>query len=179
MTATLTKEPVARTESRPAPKGLITFVAILAFVVGFGAIAGGIFGAWYTYDQAVAQDITTPDDAVIAETPVRGPFTLWAQSDIITHHQRDRTAGLYYAQMPRQVEQLDEAGNVVLDEAGEPVMVSNEARMSWLNATTLTTSLGLGILAYAFSFFAIFVGVVFVAMGFLFWKLRSVKLATV
>ena len=94
---------------------------IIALVVGFGAIAGGIFGAWYTWDQAVAQDVTTPDDAAIPEATVRGPFTMWAQSDIITHHQLDSTEGLYYSQMDREVPAVDENGEAVLDENGEPV----------------------------------------------------------
>lgn len=50
-----------------------------------------------------SKDITTPGDAAIAETPVRGPFTMWAQADIITQHQLDRTERLYYAQMDRMV----------------------------------------------------------------------------
>lgn len=178
MTATLERK-AETSEARPTlSRGLVSFVAILAFVVGFGAIAGGVFGAWYTYDQAAAQDITTPDDAAIPEAAVRGPFTMWAQSDIINFHQLERTGGLYYAQMPRMVEQLDENGNVVLDEAGEPVMVTNDARMSWITATALTTSLGLGILAYAFSFFALFAGLVFVGLGTVLWKLRGTQVTS-
>lgn len=173
-----TREPlpaayVARTPSRT----LVTWVAILSFVVGFGAILGGIGGAWYTYDQAATQDITTPDDAVIPSTPVRGPFTMWAQADIINQHQLDRTDGLYYAQMERMVPQLDEAGEPVLDEAGEPVMVPNEARASWINATALTTALQAGILAYALAAMAFAFGVVFVLNGFLFWNLRPVRMS--
>ncbi len=150
-----------------------TWVAIFAMVVGAISVFGGIFGAAYTWDQAVDQNITTPDDAVIAETPVRGPFTMWSQSDIITHHQLDRTEGLYYAELDRRVPQLDEAGNVVLDENGEAVMVPNEARASWLTATTLTTSLGLGILAYAFSAFAIVMGITMFLVGLVLYRLRT------
>ena len=63
---------------------LLMFAGIMAIVVGVGSVGGGISGAWYTYDQAVAQYVVTPDDAVIPETPVRGPFTSAAQADIIT-----------------------------------------------------------------------------------------------
>jgi hypothetical protein len=146
---------------------------IVAIVVGIGSTAGGIFGAWYTYDQAVAQNVVTPDDAVIPETPVRGPFTMWAQSDIITHHQLENTDGLYYAEMERMVPQLDENGAAVLDENGEPVMVPNEARASWINATTLTTALGLGIVSYALAAFALAVGVTLVLAGFAFLHIRK------
>ena len=151
---------------------LLMTAAILALAVGFGSMVGGVFGAWYTWDQAVVQDIVTPDDAVIPETPVRGPFTMWAEADIITHHQLDRTEGLYYAQMDRFVPMLDENGSVVLDEVGEAVMVPNEARASWFNATTLTTALSLGIVSYALSAFAFAVGLTLVFAGFVFLYIR-------
>jgi hypothetical protein len=152
---------------------LLLLASILAFTVGFGSMAGGAFGIWYTWDQAVAQDVTTPDDAVIPETAVRGPFTMWAQADIITHHQLDRTEGLYYSQMDRLVPAVDENGEVVLDENGEPEMVANQARASWLDATTLTTALSLGILSYALAGLAIAVGLTLVFFGFVFLKIRN------
>lgn len=152
----------------------VLFIAgIMALVVGIGSVAGGLFGVWYTYDQAVAQSVVTPDDAVIPETPVRGPFTMWAQSDIITHHQLESTEGLYYAEMERTVPQLDEAGQPVFDENGEPVLVPNEARASWINATALTTALGLGIVSYALSAFAIVTGLTLIIAGFAFFHLRK------
>ena len=55
----------------------------------------------YTWNQAAAENITTPDDAIFPEVPVRGPLSMYAQSDIITHHQLDSTGGLRYAAMPR------------------------------------------------------------------------------
>jgi hypothetical protein len=152
---------------------VLAIAGVLAFVVGFGSLAGGLFGIWYTYDQAVAQDVTTPDDAVIPETPVRGPFTMWAQSDIITHHQLDSTEGLYYSQMERLVPEVDETGEVVLDENGEAVMVPNPARASWIPATTLTTALGLGIISYALSGFAVALGVTLIVIGYTFFHIRK------
>jgi hypothetical protein len=165
----VTKEEI----SAPRKAYVLLTAAIVAFVVGFGSFAGGLFGAWYTWDQAVAQDVTTPEDAVIPETPVRGPFTMWAQSDIIMHHQLENTGGLYYAQMPRTIPQVDENGEAVLDENGEQVMVPNEARASWLNATTLTSALGLGIVAYALSAFAMVIGLTMVMIGFVFLYIRK------
>lgn len=152
---------------------LFAAVAIFAMVVGGFSLIGGIFGAIYTYNQASVQNITTPEDATIANAPVRGPLTMWSQSDIITHHQLDRTGGLYYAEMDREVPQVDEDGNVVLDENGEPVMVPNEARASWVTATTLTTALGLGILSYAVSAFAIVVGLTLLLLGWTVLRFRN------
>ena len=154
-------------------KSLVLLIAaFLTLAVGIGSFAGGVFGAWYTWDQAVAQDVTTPEDAAIPNTPVRGPFTMWAQSDIIMHHQLDNTDGLYYSQMPREVPAVDESGAAVLDENGEQVMVPNEARASWINATALTTALNQGILAYALSAFAIVIGLTMTFIGFVFLHIR-------
>ena len=185
MSSTTTRYPAAEELSVASPSlrmslgspKLLAAIAIFAMLIGAGSVLGGIGGAIYTWDQAAAQDITTPGDAAIAEGPVRGPFTMWAQSDIITHHQLDSTEGLYYSQMERMVPAVDEDGNALLDENGEQVMVPNEARASWITATALTTSLGLGILAYAVSAFAIVVGLVLLAMGWVVLRLRRATVA--
>lgn len=173
MTATEVRRPPVNESKASKTTWFLAIAGILALVVGFASFTGGLFGVWYTYDQAAAQNVVTPDDAAIPETPVRGPFTMWAQADIITHHQLENTDGLYYAEMEREVPQLDEAGQPVLDENGEPVMVPNEARASWLTATTLTTALGLGILSYALSGFAIAVGVTLIVAGYAFLRIRK------
>jgi hypothetical protein len=166
--------PAPAVELQLRPNRLFTFVAILAMVVGVGSILGGVGGATYTFRQAAAENITTPDDAVLAEVPVRGPLSMWAESAIITEHQLASTEGLRYAEMERMVPMVDEAtGEVVLDEAtGEPVMVPNAARASWVTATSLTTALGLGILAYALSALAIVVGLTLAALGLVVLRLR-------
>jgi hypothetical protein len=172
MTATVKQDRAFKAETAHKKSFVLLLAAILAMAVGVGATAGGIFGAWYTWDQAVAQDVVTPDDAAIPETPVRGPFTMWAQADIITQHQLEGTDGLYYAQMDREVPEIDENGEAVLDENGEAVMVPNEARSSWLNATTLTTALSLGVLSYALATFAIVVGLTLIVVGYVFLHIR-------
>ena len=134
-----------------ARRRLMAVVGILTFVVGIGSFAGGVFGAVYTWNQAAQENITTPDDAVFPEVPVRGPMSLYAQANIIEHHQLESTDGLRYAEMPRQVPQLDDAGNQAIGHDGQPVMVANAARSSWITATTLTTALNLGLLAYGLS----------------------------
>lgn len=156
---------------------LFGVIAIFAMVVGLGSVLGGIGGATYTYQQAAVQDITTPEDAVFAEVPVRGPLSMWAQSDIITKHQLDSTGGLYYSQMEREVPVVDEAGEPVLDEAGEPVMEPNQARLSWIDATALTTSLNMGVMAYALSAFAIVAGLVMFSLGWVVLRLRRATVA--
>lgn len=173
MTA-ITIDRVTEPEVTPHKKSVVLLTAgILALSVGLGAVLGGVFGAWYTWEQAAVQNIVTPDDAVIPETPVRGPFTMWAQVDIINHHQLDSTDGLYYAEMDRMVPGVDEAGEPMLDDDGQAVMVPNQARASWFNATTLTTALSLGIISYALSAMAVAVGLTLAAAGYVFLYIRK------
>lgn len=172
MTATIEKTSSTVETAAPRRGFILLLAGILSLAVGIGSMAGGVFGAWYTWDQAVTQDVVTPNDAVIADTPVRGPFTMWAQADIINQHQLNRTDGLYFAQMDRTVPMVDESGAVVLDEAGEVVMVPNEVRASWLDATTLTTALSLGIVSYALATFAFVVGLTLVVSGLVFLYIR-------
>ena len=133
-----------------SPSKLLTIVAILAFVVGGFSVIGGLGGAVYTYQQAAAENVTTTGDAAIADTPVRGPLTMWAQADIITEHQLDTTDGQRFAEMDRE----------------DPV------RASWFDATTLTTALSLGIISYAFSAFAIAMGAMMILIGLVIHRLR-------
>jgi hypothetical protein len=162
---------------RSRPRVLL-IAALAAFVIGLGSIGGGVAGAVYTYNQAATENVVTPDDASIPGAEVRGPFTMKAQVDIIREHTLERTGGLYYAEMPRTVEQVDDNGNVVLDENGEPATVPNTARELWLTATGLTTALNLGIMAYALAAFAIVVGLALVVNGVVFLSLRKSSLST-
>jgi hypothetical protein len=174
MTATFKKEQLVMADTPDMKKSVTLLLAgILALVVGFGAMAGGVLGAWYTWDQAAAQEIVTPDDAAIPGAEVRGPFTMWAQADIITQHQLENTDGLYYAQMDRVVPQVDDNGEVVLDENGEAVMIPNAARASWMNATTLVTALSLGVVSYALATFALVVGLTLAVTGYVFLYIRK------
>jgi hypothetical protein len=157
---------------------MFAVVALVAIVVGLGSVLGGLGGMIYTYQNAAVENINTPADARIAEAPVRGPLTMWAQADIITTHQLNRTEGLRYAEMPQRVPQLDDAGNPVIGDDGEPVLIPNAARASWINATALTTVLSLGIMAYALSLFAIVMGVSVAGLGWVVLRLsRSPLLA--
>ena len=160
-----------------ARRRLLAIVGIFTLVMGIGSLAGGIFGAAYTWNQAASENITTPDDAIFPEVPLRGPLSMYAQADIIEHHQLDATEGLRYSEMSRQVASLDEAGNPIIGADGEPVMVANAARASWVNATALITALNVGLLAYALSAFALVVGLTMIASGVTFLSLRKALIA--
>jgi len=146
--------------------------SLLVIITGIVLVGGGIWGIAFTYTNVARENITTPDDASIPGVPMRGPFTLKAQADIIRVHTLRMTEGKTFSEMPRQIPKIDETGKLVVDEDGKTVMAANTARDIWITATTLITALNLGIFAYAFSavvllfgFFSIWTGVIFYALG--------------
>lgn len=148
--------------------------AVILFVSGAVMIIGGVGGIIYTHASVVAEDITTSKDATIPLAPVSGPLTLKSQADVIRMHTMTSTGGKTFAQMPRTLPVLDEAGNPVLDEKGAPTTMPNKLRESWFNATTLITALNLGILTYAFSLLSIVLGFLFIINGYVFLLLRQI-----
>lgn len=156
-------------------KKLLITSSILAVITGLLMVSGGLWGISFTYKNVAQEKITTPSDATISNTPVRGPLTLKSQADIIRHHTLATTGGKTYAEMPRQVQKVDADNKPVVDEKGAPVMVPNTARDMWLTATTLTTALNLGIVTYLFAGLIILFGFISVWTGVVFYLLSRTK----
>jgi hypothetical protein len=132
-------------------KKLLKVSAGLAIVAGLVLVAGGVWGICFTYQNIVQENITTPADASIPSTPVRGPFTLKAQADIIREHTLKSTGGQTFAEMPRE----------------------DSARDIWITATTLITALNLGILTYVFSGLILLFGLISIWTGIVFYVLSK------
>ncbi len=128
-------------------------------------VVAGVGAAVYTYQNITREKIVTPKDASIPNAAVRDPLTLKSQADIIRYHTLKATKDKTYAEMPQQVPQVDASGSAVLGKDGKPVMVPNTARNIWVTATTLTTALNQGIMAYMLAVFAILIGVVLIWLG--------------
>ena len=154
-------------------KKILGFSAVLAIGVGIVMVVAGVWGIAFTYTNVARENITTPADAPIPNAPVRGPMTLHAQATIIREHVLHTTAGKTYSEMPQKVAKLDAVGSAVLDEKGEPVMVSNDARNIWITATTLITALHLGIITYVFSGLIVCLGLISVWTGVIFLILKK------
>lgn len=138
-------------------KKLLKISSFLAITAGIIFVIGGIWGIVFTYKNVTQEKIVTPSDASIPEQPVRGPFTLKAQADIIRKHTLESTGGKTYAEMPRE----------------------DENRSRWITATTLTTALNLGILSYAFSALFVLLGCISIWTGIVFRALsRNNKLVS-
>lgn len=152
-------------------KKLLKVSSYFAIVAGIVLVMGGVWGLCFTYKNVVQENIVTPDDASRPRMAVRGPLTLKSQADIIRYHTLNTTLGKTYAEMPRQIEKVDESGKTILDKDGNPVMIANEARNIWITATTLTTALHLGIVTYIFSGLIVLFGFVSIWTGVVFYYL--------
>lgn len=148
-------------------KKILKFSSVVTVVIGIGLVVVGIWGIFFTYQSIAQENIITPADASISQKPVRGPFTLMAQAQVIRKHTLSMTEGKTFAEMPRQIAKLDEKGQPILDTENKPVMEDNTARDIWITATTLTTALNLGILTYAFSSLVALFGLVLILVGIL------------
>ncbi len=134
-------------------KKLLSVSSWLAILVGILMVVGGVWAIAFTYQNIAREKVVTPKDAFIPNAPLRGPFTLKAQADVIRKHTLTMTDGKTYAEMSRE----------------------DEGRDVWITATTLTTALNLGILTYLFSGLIILFGLISIWTGMVFRALRNTK----
>ena len=151
---------------------ITTFSLVL---IGIILIISGFCGIGYISYKVAKENITTPSDAFIPNTKVRGPFTLIAQAEIIRHHVLKITGGKTYSEMPSKIPVINSDGTSVLDADGKPTMIDNSARDIWITANTLITALNLGVISYAFSGLVFVLGVGFLLIGVTFRNIIKIK----
>ncbi len=132
-------------------KKLLITSSILAITAGIILVVGGAWALVFTYQNVAQENIVTPEDASIPNTPVRGPLTLHSQANIIREHLLKKTEGKTYAEMSRE----------------------DEKRPQWITATTLITALHLGIITYLFSGLIILFGLISIWTGIVFGALSK------
>lgn len=148
---------------------LVLVVGIIFALVGLGTIGAGIYIRSFVHEQLTAQNIVTPDDASIPNTPVDSVATALSMANIIQHHAAESSGGLTYAQMGRfSVESGEPAGTnnaaeALLDANGKPV--PNGARNTQLTAAGLVTSLSLSAMALGMSWGVMALGLGFTLLG--------------
>lgn len=117
--------------------------AIASIVLGVLLIVGG--GAtWILVSSTLGeQNITTSDDACLADKPVNGPFTAYCQAKIIEDHTLESTNGLHYAELGRDDPLRDLA----------------------MRSAFLQSSLFTSILAFGVAAMAVGMGLIFILIG--------------
>jgi len=123
------------------PRVLGTVVAVVGILM---VLAGGV--TWFVVtDQLEAESITVSDDAdFLAGDEVDGPFSAYAQAQVINKHALEATGGKTYAEL----------------EQDDPT------RETAMQASFLRASLFTSVVAYGVALMAIGVGVAFVLIGF-------------
>jgi hypothetical protein len=126
-------------------KVLGTLVALIGVVM---VVAGGI--TWYMVQDNLSQArITVAEDAdFLAGDEVNGPFSAYAQAQIIDKHALEATGGKTYAELDREDPLRDTA----------------------MNASFLRASLFTSVVAFGVAVMAIGVGIALVLVG---WALMS------
>jgi len=118
-------------------------------------VAGAILslagiGTWFmVQSQLAAEQITVADDAAfLAGDEVNGPFSAYAQADIINQHALESSNGMTYAELDRE----------------DPV------RATMMNASFLRASLFTSVVAFGVAAMAFGMGILFILVG---WALRK------
>jgi hypothetical protein len=142
---------VAATE-RPSTKS-VRVLAILVMVAGLILMIAGVVTWFVVRDQLAAEQIVVSDDADrFAGQEVNGPFTAYAQADVINQHALDASGGKTYAQLDQD----------------DPV------RSTVMTASFLRASLYTSVVAFGVAFFAFGIGIVMILIG---WALMRVERA--
>ena len=137
------------TSTRSDGGGTVRMLGMVIIVAGAILSLAGI-GTWFmVQSQLAAEDITVADDAAfLAGDEVDGPFSAYAQADIINHHALESSGGMTYAELDRE----------------DPV------RATMMNASFLRASLFTSVVAFGVAAMAFGMGILFILVG---WALRK------
>ena len=145
--STETRTPAASTSSTSTARMLGLIVLIAGAVLSLAGIA-----TWFTVQsQLAAENITVAEDAsFLAGDEVNGPFSAWAQADIINQHALESSGGETYATLDRE----------------DPV------RATMMNASFLRASLFTSVVSFGIAAMAFGMGILFMLVG---WALRKLS----
>ena len=134
---------MARRSGRTRTVGLVVILAGVVF-----AVAGVV--TWFIVaDQLGAENITVSEDAdFLAGSDVTGPFSAYAQAQVINKHALEETGGKTYAELDRD----------------------DPARQTAMQASFLRSSLFTSVVAFGVAALATVLGVLLVLIG---WALRD------
>jgi hypothetical protein len=119
-------------------------VSTISVVVGAIALVVGVSVYFTVRSQLSAQHITVSSDAsMMAGQPVTGPFTAYAQAEVLNTHALEAGNGKTYAELPQ----------------GDP------ARNTVMTANFLQASLYTSVVAFGLSFLIAALGIMFILLG--------------
>lgn len=146
--AAIVSEPAPTTEAAPQPSARsvsrVRWIGIAVIVAGAIFSIAGVITWIVVQTQLEDEEITVSDDADrFAGDQVDGPFTAYAEADVIEEHALEASDGLTYAQLDRD------------DPRRETVMTA-----SFLRASLFTS-----VVAFGVAFMAFGLGLVLILIG--------------
>jgi hypothetical protein len=131
--------------------GAIKVLSIIVMVAGLVLMIAGVVTWFVVRDQLAAEQIVVSDDAdFLAGEPVEGPFTAYAQAEVINDHALEASGGLTYAQLDQD------------DPVRQTVMTA-----SFLRASLFTSIVSFGVAVFAFG-----MGILMILIG---WALLRIE----
>jgi len=148
--------------------GWISLIAGIVFI-----LAGGVVWGLVTSELA-AQKITVSDDApFLAGDDVNGPFSAYAEAEVIDMHASASTEGRTYAELGALVRQAEADGD-------EDLAAELQAqRTTVMNASFLRSSLFTSVVAYGVCALVMGLGVLLIVQGIAFRRLGTEPVAAV
>jgi len=120
-------------QRRRVSTGPLRLLAVLALVGGVILIGAGVVTWFVVRDQLADEQIVVSDDADnFAGDPVEGPFTAYAEAEVINEHALEASDGQTYAELDQD------------DPRRETVMTA-----SFLRASLFTSVVAFGVAAFA------------------------------
>lgn len=127
-----------------AKPSTVRLLGLLVVIAGVIMIVAGVV-TWFTVKSQLADEqITVSSDADhFAGQPVNGPFTAYAQANVIEHHALEATGGKTYAELDKE----------------------DPKRQTAMTASFLRSSLFTSVVAFGVAFMAAGLGVVLILVG--------------
>ena len=148
----------------------VKLVGILSIIAGVIKVVAGAVTWGVVSSQLKAENITVPSDAsFLAGKRVQGPFTAYAQAEIINHHAMTASDGKTYAELGTLATEAKEKGDTDL------AAKLTATRTTVMNASFLRASLFTSVVAYGVAALVIGLGVL---SGLIGWALTIVGKGT-
>ena len=136
------------------------FAGILSLIAGIVLIVAGAVTWGLITTNLAEQNITVAQDSkMLAGDEVNGPFSAFAEAQIINEHALDATGGKTYAELGAEVRTAEQAGDTALAEELQG------QRNTVMNASFLRASLFTSVVSYGVSALVIGLGVLFLVFG--------------
>lgn len=140
-------------------------VGVLSIIAGIVMAVAGIVTYVTVSNQLASENITVPGDAAfLPGDKVDGPFSAFAQADIINKHALKASEGKTYAELGQLATEAKEAGDTELADQ------YTQQRGTVMNASFLRASLFTSVVAFGVAALVIGLGILFGLVG---WALVS------